>query len=225
MAERFALVVHNPVLRGRLEEVARTVGGEAITFRSPEAVVLDDSPAAIVVELELDGAIDAIADWKARWPSCFIVGALSLPRADLWNAGMAAGCTLIANAGSLPRQLQQKMEEQATAGPGGLAVPRLRVLLNQRQGDGLVGNLPDAPDGPIVVYRIDGRLYAILDVCPHAGASLADGTLEGSVVTCARHGSQFDVCNGERLRGPADFPVRTYPVVEEGDSVYVELTG
>jgi 3-phenylpropionate/trans-cinnamate dioxygenase ferredoxin subunit len=221
--EQFALIVHNPVLRSRLEEVAQTAGAEAVAFRSPQALSLEEPPALIVVELEQDGAIDAISEWKARWPSCFIVGALSIPKADLWNAGMAAGCTLIANAGALPRQLRQKLEEEA-AGKGKLEVPRLLVRLNPREGDGVVGNLPDAPDGPIVVYRVNDRLHAILDVCPHAGASLADGALEGSIVTCARHGSQLDVWTGERARGPADFPVRTYPVVEEGGSVYVELT-
>lgn len=224
MAERFALAVRNPVLRGRLEEVIRAAGADTITFASVQTVALDESPVAIIVELELESAIDAIAQWKARWPSCFIVGSLSLPRQDLWNAGRAAGCSFIANAGSLPRQLQKKLAEHALSGTRRLALPRLRVLLNERQGDGLVGNLPDAADGPIVVYRIDGRLYAILDVCPHAGASLADGTVADSVVTCALHGSQFNVCTGQRLRGPADFSVRTYPVVEEDGVVYVELT-
>jgi nitrite reductase/ring-hydroxylating ferredoxin subunit len=100
----------------------------------------------------------------------------------------------------------------------------LRVLLNERPGDGLVGNLPDAPGGPIVIFRVDGRLCAIIDSCPHAGASLADGVLEGGVITCAAHGSQFNLQSGQRLRGPADFPVRTFPVVEEGGSVYVEVT-
>lgn len=225
MADRFALVIQNPTLKPRLEEVARTVGADAFVFPTPAALTFEEPPSVIVVELELEGAMDAIAAWKARWPSCFIVGSLSLPRADLWNAGVAAGCALVANAGALPRQLQRRIEEQALEGKRTLAVPRLRVRLNERQGDGLVGNLPDAPDGPIVVFRVGGRLCAILDVCPHAGASLADGTLEGNVVTCARHGSQFDVCTGQRLRGPADFPVRTYPVVEDGGEVFVALTG
>jgi nitrite reductase/ring-hydroxylating ferredoxin subunit len=89
-------------------------------------------------------------------------------------------------------------------------------------GDGLVGNLPDAPDGPIVVFRVGKRLCAVFDACPHAQASLADGTLEGSILTCRAHGSQFDIVTGARVRGPSDFPVRTYRVVGEGETVYVE---
>ncbi|MGH7819100.1 MAG: Rieske (2Fe-2S) protein, partial [Candidatus Binatia bacterium] len=168
------------------------------------------------------GAIEAVTEWKRRWPSCFIAGALSVPRQDLWNAALAAGCAWVANAGSMARQLRRRIEESASGG-GRLRVPRLRVLLSQRPGDGLVGMLPDAPDGPIAVFRVGARLFAILESCPHAGASLADGDLEGSVVTCPEHGSQFDVCTGRRVRGPSDFPVRTFPVVEEDGDVYVEL--
>lgn len=221
--KRIALVIQDPHLRGRIEEVARAVGADPVVFRSPETLDVEEPPIAIVVELELKGAIDAVAAWKARWPSCFLVGSVALPRADLWHAAVAAGCGLVCNRGALPRQLRRTFEEQAAGGTGLLGgVQRLRVRLNERMGDGLVGNLPDAPGGPIAVFRIRERLCAFRDVCPHAGVSLADGTLEGNVLTCPEHGSQFDVCTGERLRGPADFPMRTYRVVTEGTEVFVE---
>jgi nitrite reductase/ring-hydroxylating ferredoxin subunit len=224
MAERFVLVVQSPVLKNRLVDVLRPTGGDIDVFLSVQQVAPATAPSALIIELEMAGAIDAVAEWKTRWPSCFLVGSLSLPRQDLWNAGRAAGCSFIANAGSLPRQLRKKLAESSLGGAITLTFPRVRVLLNERLGDGMVGNLPDAPDGPIIVYRVDGQLYAMLDVCPHAGASLASGTLAGRIVTCAQHGSQFDVCDGRRLRGPSDFPLRTYPVVEERGEVYVELT-
>jgi nitrite reductase/ring-hydroxylating ferredoxin subunit len=91
------------------------------------------------------------------------------------------------------------------------------------RGRGLVGRLPDAPGGSIVVLRIDGQLHAIRDECPHAGASLADATLEGTVITCPRYGSQFDVITGARERGPSDFPIRTYRVVSDGDATFVDV--
>ena len=46
-------------------------------------------------------------------------------------------------------------------------------------GADLVGRLPDAPGGSIVVIRVAARLNAIRDECQHAGTSLADGTLVG----------------------------------------------
>ena len=63
--------------------------------------------------------------------------------------------------------------------------------------------------------RIGERLCAIRDECPHAGASLADGVLEGTIITCLRRGSQFDVTIGARERGPPDFPIRTQRVASE----------
>jgi nitrite reductase/ring-hydroxylating ferredoxin subunit len=71
------------------------------------------------------------------------------------------------------------------------------------------------------VYHVGGRLHAVADVCPHAGAVLSDGELEGPVLTCPAHGSQFDVCTGDRRRGPADVDLRTFPLAEEGGRVYL----
>lgn len=56
------------------------------------------------------------------------------------------------------------------------------------------------------------RLFAFEDTCTHMGCSLAKGDLEGTVVTCACHGSQFDVMSGAVLRGPAQRPVRSIPL-------------
>jgi nitrite reductase/ring-hydroxylating ferredoxin subunit len=69
----------------------------------------------------------------------------------------------------------------------------------------------------IAVANVGGALYAVGDLCPHRQCSLAEGILQGTVVTCPCHGSQFDVTTGERLRGPAVRGVRTYAVsVENG---------
>jgi nitrite reductase/ring-hydroxylating ferredoxin subunit len=45
----------------------------------------------------------------------------------------------------------------------------------------------------IAIFRVNGALHAIDDHCPHEGWSLASGTIEGSVVTCAGHDWQIDV--------------------------------
>lgn len=72
------------------------------------------------------------------------------------------------------------------------------------------------------VVNADGQLYAFDDTCTHAGCSLASGELDGTTVTCACHGSQFDVTSGAVLRGPAERPVRSRGVQTEGDSLLVE---
>ena len=74
----------------------------------------------------------------------------------------------------------------------------------------------------VAVANVDGRFYAFGDTCTHMGCSLATGTLDGQVVTCACHGSQFDVASGEVVRGPADEDVQTWAVKVEGDAISIE---
>ena len=52
----------------------------------------------------------------------------------------------------------------------------------------------------ILLVNAGGTYYATSDVCAHLGGTLSKGTLEGYVVTCPRHGSQYDVRTGENLR-------------------------
>ena len=91
-----------------------------------------------------------------------------------------------------------------------------------------VGSAKDVAAGQMRVFDLagtkvnvanaGGHLYAFDDTCTHTGCSLAMGKLEGTTVTCACHGSQFDVTSGAVLRGPAGRPVRSRLVrVERGD--------
>jgi nitrite reductase/ring-hydroxylating ferredoxin subunit len=74
----------------------------------------------------------------------------------------------------------------------------------------------------IAVANVGGTLHAFGDVCTHMQCSLAEGHLEGTVVTCPCHGSQFDVTTGEVLRGPAREPVRSYASRVENNAVQIE---
>ena len=74
----------------------------------------------------------------------------------------------------------------------------------------------------IAVAKVSGTLHAFDDTCTHLGCSLADGDLEGTVVTCPCHGSRFDVTTGEVLRGPAREPVRSYAVRVGNQALPVE---
>jgi nitrite reductase/ring-hydroxylating ferredoxin subunit len=58
------------------------------------------------------------------------------------------------------------------------------------------------------VTNSSGRLYAFRRHLHAHGCSLANGTLDGTV-TCACHGSQFDIASGAVLRGPTQRPVRS----------------
>ena len=75
----------------------------------------------------------------------------------------------------------------------------------------------------IALCNVDGTYYAIEDVCTHDDGPLGEGTLDGKVAECPRHGGQFDVTTGAAVRMPAVVRVRTFPVRVEGDSVFVEV--
>jgi len=52
----------------------------------------------------------------------------------------------------------------------------------------------------LLVARVGDSYYAADARCPHLGGQLAEGKLEGTVVTCPRHGSRFDLADGRVLR-------------------------
>jgi len=56
----------------------------------------------------------------------------------------------------------------------------------------------------------DGLVCAIANTCTHVGGPLDEGQRDGDVVACPWHGSRFDLCSGEVLRGPAREPQRRF---------------
>lgn len=55
----------------------------------------------------------------------------------------------------------------------------------------------------VAVFNLDGRFYAIEDVCTHDGGELASGSWEGEAIVCPRHGARFSIRTGEVLAPPA----------------------
>jgi len=52
----------------------------------------------------------------------------------------------------------------------------------------------------VLLARVGDNYYAADNRCPHMGGELSQGKLEGTVVTCPRHGSQFDLKDGRVVR-------------------------
>lgn len=110
-----------------------------------------------------------------------------------------------------------------------------------------VGKVNEIPSGAmkrfavsgreILVARVADRYYAANSICPHMGADLSRGTLEGTILTCPRHASKFDLLDGRvtrwtdwtgvksrvsrMFRSPR--PITVYRVRIEGDGILVEL--
>jgi len=89
----------------------------------------------------------------------------------------------------------------------------------------------------ILLTKIGGSCYAADNRCPHMGAKLSEGKLEGFVITCPRHGSQFDLRDGHVLQW-TNLPtlvammgkiikrprrLTTYAVKLDGDRIMVEI--
>ena len=79
----------------------------------------------------------------------------------------------------------------------------------------------DVEGTDIAVFNLDGRYYAIENVCTHDGGVLTGGEVDGTVIVCPRHGARFSIITGEVLSPPAYEDVPTFPVRAEGGIVQV----
>ena len=89
----------------------------------------------------------------------------------------------------------------------------------------------------ILLARHNGRFYATTNTCPHMHGTLSEGLFAGTVVTCPKHHSSFDVRDGHVIRWThfsgltlklgnvfrSPRPLKTYPVKVEGDKVMVQV--
>ena len=83
--------------------------------------------------------------------------------------------------------------------------------------------LAEIEDRLVVLFNVEGKFYAIDDVCTHDGGPLSDGKLSGFEIACPRHGAKFDIRNGAALTMPAIRPTAAHDVRVEGDDILVSL--
>jgi len=75
----------------------------------------------------------------------------------------------------------------------------------------------------VLVCNVGGDFYALADACTHDRGPLGEGKLRGHLIECPRHGSRFDVRDGDAKTPPAMRPVATYPVRVQEGAVEVQL--
>ena len=76
----------------------------------------------------------------------------------------------------------------------------------------------------IAVFHQPGGVWqAIDDYCPHMGASLSAGYLDGVEVICPWHNSSFSLETGAHRNPPAKTGVKAYRTQIEGNDVQVEV--
>ena len=89
-------------------------------------------------------------------------------------------------------------------------------------GEGEVTAFP-VGDRTVAIANVGGNLHAFDDICTHKQCSLAEGELDGLMIECPCHGSQFDIMSGEVVNGPATEPIDVFEVREEGGELLVSL--
>ena len=85
-----------------------------------------------------------------------------------------------------------------------------------------VTNTADLTPGEMKLVDLDGEYFAFNNTGPHIGGPLAEGELEGDIVTCPWHATPFNVRTGEAQEGGVtNIPVTTYEVRLEGDDIQI----
>lgn len=95
----------------------------------------------------------------------------------------------------------------------------------------------------VMLTRIDGKVYAVENKCPHLGMPLANGKVCDRAVTCRWHGASFDLTTGENIKwvgsmvgitlpkwshkmlsaGKSPRAIKTFTVSEQGDEISIEI--
>jgi nitrite reductase (NADH) small subunit/3-phenylpropionate/trans-cinnamate dioxygenase ferredoxin subunit len=101
-------------------------------------------------------------------------------------------------------------------------MPEYRTLA--RVGDIPEGSAKAVPVGNkmVAIFHHGGQFFAIDDLCPHMGASLAEGVVRNGVVSCAWHAWRFRLSDGCWMNSPK-LKIGSYPVRVVGDEIQVEI--
>ena len=75
----------------------------------------------------------------------------------------------------------------------------------------------------VAVFRVNGGVYAIQDVCSHDGGEIASGVIEGEEIICPRHGARFCIKTGKVTGPPAYEDIPCYTVRIENGRIQVKL--
>lgn len=74
----------------------------------------------------------------------------------------------------------------------------------------------------VLLVRLEGRVYAYEDRCPHLGVRLSEGALDGATLTCRAHHFQFDARTGRGVN-PRTVCLRVWPARVDAGAVSVDL--
>jgi nitrite reductase (NADH) small subunit len=95
-----------------------------------------------------------------------------------------------------------------------------------------VGGLNEVPPGSVrevshgdrtfALCNLDGKLYCLDGVCPHAGGPLGEGILQGEMLVCPWHGWEFSCVTGAN-DADEDLTVDQFPVTVENGRIFIDV--
>lgn len=97
---------------------------------------------------------------------------------------------------------------------------RVATLDDLWEGD--LAEVTVAGDPVLLVHLPGGELRAYQGRCPHSDYPLAEGDLDGGVLTCAAHGWEFDLTTG-RGRNPDTCLLYAFPIRLDGERIDVAV--
>lgn len=74
----------------------------------------------------------------------------------------------------------------------------------------------------VLLFNVAGSFHAIDDSCPHSGASLFAGKLQGTLLQCPAHGLRFNLDEG--CPGAMGIKAKAYPINWQGEVCIVDLS-
>jgi nitrite reductase (NADH) small subunit len=74
----------------------------------------------------------------------------------------------------------------------------------------------------VLLIKRDGQIYGVASRCPHMGCSLANGKLNGYILTCPCHGWSFDIRNGQYQSNKA-IVLMTFECKVENGQVFMRM--
>lgn len=80
----------------------------------------------------------------------------------------------------------------------------------------------ESGDAVYALCNVDGALYCIEGMCPHAGGPLGQGNLNGNYLVCPWHGWEFD-CRTGLNDSDEDVKLSTFPVVVQAGIIHVDV--
>ena len=73
----------------------------------------------------------------------------------------------------------------------------------------------------MAIFRSNGQLYGIQNICPHEGGQLCNGWIDGGEVVCPLHGYKFNLRTGACSTDPK-LKVKVFKLVSQGDQFTLE---